>query len=489
MNADPFEVDLVLAQEPHLSPRHTEMHAVLRVTAGRPAPDDVRKTTLAEVLIIDCSGSMAYPATKLTSAQQATKVAVDGLPDGARFAIVRGDHEASMVYPGTRTLATASPHTRRAARGAIAREAAGGGTAMGSWLTLAKELLTPHTDAVRHALLLTDGHNQHESPEHLREVLGGCTGRFVCDPRGVGDGWDPTELVGIAAALRGTADAVARPEDLAADFQAIVAAAAGKVLPDLRLRITTSASDRLLYCKQVSPSIAVVAGEQAPGDDGPLEFSIGAWGAEAREYHLCFAVTSAGRPMEEDLRVARIDVVADRPLSAAPAQARVRWTRNAMLSNQIDPDVARVTGQQELARAITDGCQAYDRGDEPTARERWGEAVRLATVAGDAAKLENLRGFVRIIDGAAGEVELRPNLSSRVTAGGQLWSLMTAPPPGPAAKPREKSKGTPNAAPPANTAKESRSTPAGMHQVCPACDRPAEPGQNFCHGCGESLAA
>lgn len=499
---DPFDVGLTIAQDPYLSSRHTEMHAVLRVTAGRPgrarSPADApagAPATLAEVLIIDCSGSMSVPSTKISAAKYAARVAVDVLPDGALFAIVRGDHRAAMVYPRDRQLATASGTTRREARHALERETAGGGTAIGTWLTLSRDLLAPHTTAVRHALLLTDGRNESEPSERLGAVLAECTGQFVCDPRGVGDGWEPAELVRIAAELRGTADAVARPQDLADDFRRTVEAATGKVLPDLRLRIATSTFDRLLYCKQVNPSVAELAGEQAPSAEGPLEVSLGAWGEETREYHLCFEVAPGGRPQGEDQRVARIDVVADRPLATGPVLVLVHWTEDPVKSSQIDPDVARVTDQQQLAHAINDGCRAYDRGDRVAAERHWGEAVRLATAMGNAGKLEDLSMFVRIVDGAAGRVELRPHLSVLDVKRGALRSLMTeipeppAPPepPGHAhARPPVPEKEA-DAAPPPEAPRPPVPGPDGSARACPACGRAADAGHGFCQGCGKSL--
>jgi len=274
---------------------------VLRVTARRPAAD-ARGTDaaagagatqgpgLAEVLLIDCSGSMGDPSTKLAAAKRAVRAALKVLPDGTRFAIVRGFMVAEMVYPTERKLATLDASTRAAASEAVNRVYTSGGTRMSEWLTLGRQLLEPHTTSVRHALLLTDGQNVHDTADALASVLAECSGRFVCDPRGVGDDWEPAELKRIATELRGTAQAVARPNDLADDFRRAIQAVTGKVVPDLRLRISTSNVDRLAFCRQTYPTIMEIAGAQRPHDDGPVEISLGAWGGETREYHVCFAV-------------------------------------------------------------------------------------------------------------------------------------------------------------------------------------------------------
>lgn len=51
----------------------------------------------AEVILLDCSGSMGDPGTKLAAARRATRAALDALPDRTLVAVVAGRHSASMV--------------------------------------------------------------------------------------------------------------------------------------------------------------------------------------------------------------------------------------------------------------------------------------------------------------------------------------------------------------------------------------------------------
>jgi hypothetical protein len=48
-------------------------------------------------------------------------------------------------------------------------------------------------------ILLTDGKNEHNTPEQLAEALSACEGRFTCDCRGVGTNWVVNELRTIAS--------------------------------------------------------------------------------------------------------------------------------------------------------------------------------------------------------------------------------------------------------------------------------------------------
>lgn len=165
----------------------------------------------AVVIMVDCSGSMDYPPTKMRNARDATAAAIDTLRDGTSFAVVGGTHVAKEVYPGNGRLAVADAQTRAQAKGALRALSAGGGTAIGTWLRLADRLLGAADVDIRHGILLTDGRNEHEAPEDLRAALDSCAGRFTCDARGVGTDWEVKEVTAIASALLGTADIVADP--------------------------------------------------------------------------------------------------------------------------------------------------------------------------------------------------------------------------------------------------------------------------------------
>ena len=131
--------------------------------------------------MVDCSGSMEYPPTKMRNAREATAAAIDTLSDGVAFAVVAGTHEAREVYPGGGALAVADPATRAQAKQALRKLTAGGGTAIGTWLRAGRQAAGQPRLAIRHGILLTDGRNEHEKPEELQAALDACAGRFTCD--------------------------------------------------------------------------------------------------------------------------------------------------------------------------------------------------------------------------------------------------------------------------------------------------------------------
>nr|BBJ53514.1 hypothetical protein SAVMC3_61430 [Streptomyces avermitilis] len=107
--------------------------------------------------------------------------------------------------------------------------------------------------SIRHGILLTDGRNEHESPQDLRAALDACAGRFTCDARGVGTDWEVKEVTGIASALLGTADIVADPAALSEDFTRMMETAMGKEVADVALRLWTPVGTAIKFVKQVAP--------------------------------------------------------------------------------------------------------------------------------------------------------------------------------------------------------------------------------------------
>jgi hypothetical protein len=295
-------------QNRYLPAGGTVVDAVLTVTASsEEGHTSSAGPNAAQVIMIDCSGSMANPPSKMDEAKKATIAAIDILPEGAAFAIVAGRHNAEMVYPPAATLVPANGLTRAEAQHAVSRLIAGGGTALGAWLHLANHLFAGHPAEVKHAIMLTDGRNEHETPEQLAAVLRSCESGFVCDARGVGDGWSGTELRGVASALLGTADGLASPSDLVADFRLMTEAAMGKALGNVTLRLWTPAGSTVRLMEQVFPHLEDLTGRRTEVSARFGDYPVGAWGIESRDYHLSIELP-AGVVGEERL-AARVSLI------------------------------------------------------------------------------------------------------------------------------------------------------------------------------------
>ncbi|MFF9144251.1 VWA domain-containing protein [Streptomyces sp. NPDC014861] len=375
------------------------------VTAGGPA---------GLVIMVDCSGSMDYPPTKMEGARAATAAAIDTLRDGTSFAVVAGNHVATPLYPERGRLAVAGGRTRAEAKASLARLTADGGTAIGTWLRLADSLLGDEDLAIRHAVLLTDGRNEHESPEALRTALDACAGRFTCDARGVGTDWEVKEVTGIASALLGTADIVADPAGLTADFTAMMENVMGKGVADVALRLWTPVGAELVFVKQVAPSVADLTTRRA--DTGPRagEYPTGSWGDESRDYHVRVRVPA--NAVGQEMLAARVSLILPDPAGgdARPvSQGLIRavWSHDVAMTTAINPQVAHYTGQAELADAIQEGLDARKSGDQDGATAKLGRAVQLAAASGNADTAKLLSKVVDVVDAAAGTVRLKAKVA------------------------------------------------------------------------------
>ncbi|OHV59279.1 VWA domain-containing protein [Pseudofrankia sp. BMG5.36] len=397
-------------QNKYLPAGGTDVHAVVTVTAksGGQEQGQARSQpggrTAAEVILLDCSGSMG--GNKIIEARRAARAAIDTLSDGVLFAVVQGEHFAKKIFPERDSLAVASAATREAAKTAVSRMQAGGGTAIGEWLLLARELMLTRPDAIHHAILLTDGQNGQTEAE-LDRALNQCEGVFQCDCRGVGADWEVAQLRRIAKRLLGDVGLIRKPNEMADDFRAIVEAALGRGIDKVALRVWTPRGADVLFLRQVLPDVTDLTGGAVAVDALTRDYPTGAWGEEKRVYHLGIKILPG--PVGVEKLSARVRLVVDgEPL--AEAKVLAAWTDDVELSTRIDGTVAHYTGQAELADAIQKGLEARNEGDGETAATLLGQAARLATRARDTARLALLEKVVEIEDAATGKVKLRANV-------------------------------------------------------------------------------
>jgi hypothetical protein len=419
MSLPGFTVDI--DHNPYLPVGGRDVSAIVTVTAdasgGAPpaeAPDETGTAArgggdAAEIIAIDCSGSMDSPRTKMIEARAATAAAIDVIHDGVWFALVQGTSLARHIYPANGTMALASGQTRAEAKHAVAALRANGGTAIGEWLRLARQVFSTSPATLRHMILLTDGKNQHETPEKLNEAIALCEGYFTADCRGVGTDWEVSEVRRISSGLLGTVDIVPDPAGLAADFEAMMRGAMSKQVPDVSLRVWTPQHATVKFVKQVAPAIEDLSARRAEGGRQAGNYPTGAWApGESRDYHVGIELTPAA--VGQEMLAARVSLVATSPAGEevlGQGLVRATWTEDEVLSTRISTGVAHYTGQAELADAIAEGLEASKRGDEEVATSRLGRAVQLAHAAGNEDTARLLSKVVDVVDEATGTVHLK----------------------------------------------------------------------------------
>ncbi|WP_181696307.1 VWA domain-containing protein [Nocardia sp. GTS18] len=404
---DSAGISVAVDQNEFLAEGASVVDAVLTVTTGPELAAVATPPPRLEILIIDCSGSMGHKR-KFENARTATRAALDEIPDGTAFAIIEGTESARMIYPAGALSAPADHTHRTAAKRALDRLRPDGGTAMGSWLALARQVAAGHPGAQAHAILLTDGKNEHETPEQLATELDRAEGLFVCDCRGVGADWAAADLHKISSKLSGGADIVADPKDLAADFAAMMRSSAARVIPELTLRVWTPAGARVRMVKQVAPVLEDLTGRRTDSGAQVGDYPLSSWAAEEREYHLQIELEPAA-PGREKL-AARLSVLAGDDV-LGQGLVRAVWTTDSTLSTRISTRVAHYTGQVELAQAVQEGLAARREGDLSTATAKLRRAVELAAASGHESTAKLLRTVVEV-DEKDGTVKLRGQVAA-----------------------------------------------------------------------------
>ncbi len=351
---------------------------------------------------------MQSPIDKFDAAKRATAAAIDELVDGTYFTIIAGTEKAAAVYPEDGWPTPASAATKAEAARAVDALRPHGGTAMGTWLAHVRGIVVAHPGALIHAILLTDGKDEHETPEELGEEIGLSEGEFTCDCRGVGTAWHVEELRAISSALLGTVDIVADPADLADDFAAMMRTSMGKSIPDVTLRLWTPAGARVVFVKQVAPTVEDLTQRRVESGNQTGEYPLGSWGAEDRDYHVQVEVEPAAVGREK--LAARVSVVAGEQV-LGEGLVKAVWTADTALSAQISRRVAHYTGQAELAQAVQEGLSARKKGDIKTATAKLQRAMELAVESGNDGTAKLLRGVVEV-DERTGTVRLRREVAA-----------------------------------------------------------------------------
>ena len=392
---------------PYLAEETGTVDAIVSIAVGSEMVVD-KSPVRVESIIIDCSTSMKSPQGKFDEAKRATKAAVSEMVDGTYFTIIAGTERATPVYPEDGQLAQASDETRSAASNAVDSLQPNGGTAIGTWLAHVREIAEQHEGALAHAILLTDGKDEHETPEELAEEIGLSEGEFTCDCRGVGTDWRVEELRAVSSALLGTVDIVANPADLVDDFAAMMRASMDKSIPDLTLRLWTPAGARVAFVKQVGPTVEDLTARRVDAGSQCGEYRLGAWGHEERDYHIQVEVEPAAVGREK--LAARVTVVAgDKILGEGLVKAV--WTADTALSARISRRVAHYTGQAELAQAVQDGLAARKNGDIAAATANLRRAMELAVKSGNEGTAKLLRRVIEV-DEHTGTARLRRDVDA-----------------------------------------------------------------------------
>lgn len=391
-------------QNQYLPQGAREVHAIMTIAVEASqglTPTDTTDTLFG--IICDTSGSMVGP--KIHAVREAMIKAVNLLPKNAYFFIVTGASKATVVCP----VSKATPEKQEQAIASIKEIYPSGGTLMSTWLSEALKQFQTMPNAVRQALLLTDGQNDDSDESKLNKILPTCEGIFQCDCRGVGTNWQVAQLQIIANKLLGTTDIIPNAEMIEADFRAILEKAMSKDVSDVAMRLWTPQGAKILFCKQMSPDIVDLTHRAKIVKPQVVDYPTGAWGKnESRDYHFCIEV-NPGNVGDEMLAGRASLIYTHNGVETKIVEARIlaTWTDDDAKSTKIDRRVAHYTGQAELAQSIQEGLEARAKGNVEVATAKLGKAVQLAHESGNEATAKLLKTVVEIEDAPTGTVRLK----------------------------------------------------------------------------------
>lgn len=400
------EFSAAVYQNEFLPEGGTDVHAIVTITArnaggaGQTGAGDA-----GEIIVVDTSGSMEDAG--VAAARYAAAAALDQILDGVWFAVIAGNHQARLCFPDgySAAMVRMDPATRAQAKASLNRLYADGGTAMGTWLLASAQLFdTVPSLTQRHVILLTDGENQHETPEQLSRAIATVQGRFQADCRGLGAAWQVDEVRRIAQALMGTVDLIPRREDMALEFESLMRTSMGRGIAQASLRVWAPQGAEVLFVRQVAPTLEDMTNRRQQLNPLTGAYPTGSWGDEARDFHV--AVRLPAKAIGAEQLAARVQLAVGEEV-VAQGLIKAKWTADDSLTAQISPEVAHYTGQTELASAIQQGLAAKAVGDDTTATSRLGRAVQLAAQTGDEAATNRLRRVVDIDDAGTGRVRLK----------------------------------------------------------------------------------
>ncbi|MEA4944161.1 MAG: VWA domain-containing protein [Propionicimonas sp.] len=394
-------------QNEYLPDGGTDVNAIITISCtGAGSAGQTGSGDAGEIIIVDTSGSMGQ--SNMNAAKQAAMAALDHILDGTYFAVVAGNHKAYLAYPMVQTgagMVRMDARTRAEARRAISFFRADGGTAMGTWLNLAKALFASVGPlANKHAILLTDGENHNETQAQLDAAIAACVGQFQVDARGVGVDWKVAEIRKIAQGMLGTVDIIPNPQQLGQVFADLMRTSMSRGVSSADLRVWIPQGAQVQFVRQVSPTVEDLTHRGTPVNQLTMSYPTGSWGDEERDYHV--AIRLAAKSIGQEQLAARVQLAVGNEL-LTQGLVKAKWSADTNLTAQINPEVAHYTGQTELAQVIQEGLAAQAAGDEAGATTKLGRAVQLATETGNAEATAKLRKVVDIADARTGTVRLK----------------------------------------------------------------------------------
>lgn len=318
--------------------------------------------------VLDRSGSMK--GDKIERLRQATTMAINLLDSKDIAAVVIFDHRTEVLIPA------APVANKRELQDRIGRIRDAGGTKIAPALEKGlREIEKDQRGAIRRLVLLTDGQTENED-ECLRRAEDAGRMGVPVTALGIGKDWNEDLLIEMANRSGGTADYIARPDEITEYFQNTVQRAQNTVIQNaaLNLRLVQGITPRAVW--QVIPLINNLG--YRPISDRDVSVSLGEL-ETGQGRTLLVELLVDPRPVGA-YRVGQAEVSYDVPAlglvgEKTRADLMLTFTADQAQLSQVNPGVMNIVEKVSAFKLQTRALQDLQQGDVTGATQKLKSAV------------------------------------------------------------------------------------------------------------------
>lgn len=341
--------------------------------------------------VLDRSGSMK--GEKIERVRQAVSMAVDMLDTQDLASIVIFDHRTEVLVP------SGPVSDRRAVQAQVSRIRDAGGTKIAPAVEKGlREIEKDRAGAIRRLVLITDGQTEHEDDCLRRAEDAGRLGVPIT-ALGVGKDWNEDLLIEMANRSSGTADYIARPDEITEYFQNTVQKAQNAAVQNavLNLRLVQGITPRAVW--QVIPLINNLGYQ--PISDRDVSVPLGEIeSGQGRTLLVEFLVDP--RPVGS-YRVGQVEVVYDVPaLKLAGEKAKVdlllTFTADQAQLGQVSPGVMNIVEKVSAFKLQTRALQDLSQGDVQGATQKLKSAVTRLLSQGELELAQTMEAEIKNLE-------------------------------------------------------------------------------------------
>ena len=341
--------------------------------------------------VLDRSGSMK--GEKIERVRQAVSMAVDMLDTQDLASIVIFDHRTEVLVP------SGPVSDRRAVQAQVSRIRDAGGTKIAPAVEKGlREIEKDRAGAIRRLVLITDGQTEHEDDCLRRAEDAGRLGVPIT-ALGVGKDWNEDLLIEMANRSSGTADYIARPDEITEYFQNTVQKAQNTAVQNavLNLRLVQGITPRAVW--QVIPLINNLG--YKPISDRDVSVPLGEIeSGQGRTLLVEFLVDP--RPVGS-YRVGQVEVVYDVPaLKLAGEKAKVdlllTFTADQAQLGQVSAGVMNIVEKVSAFKLQTRALQDLSEGDVQGATQKLKSAVTRLLSQGELELAQTMEAEIKNLE-------------------------------------------------------------------------------------------